>query len=122
MVENSTLKFFEEQFAKAVQDKLDASRLNDDVKIAEAEKAAQDARDAVAAVKAQQELTVEVADGGSTLHRAMSDGELVQTKRGILKNKNERGARENPDVYVSGRQRLRPTRTRQRVREERSRS
>lgn len=122
MVENSTLKFFEEQFAKAVQDKLDASRLNDSAKIAEAEKAAQDARDAVIATKAQRaEISVEVSDGGSELHHAMSDGKLIQTKRGVIKNKNERGARENPDVYANGRQRLRPIRSHQRVRE-RSRS
>lgn len=121
MVENSTLKFFEEQFAQAVQDKLDASRLNDTAKIAEAEKAAQDARDAVTAAKSEQEIAVTVTGGGNTLRRTMSDGELIQTKRGVLKNKNERGARENPDVYTNGRQRLRPTRTRQRVRE-RSRS
>lgn len=115
MVSNATLKLFEEQFAKAVQDKIDAEHKNDSVKIAEAEKAAQDARDAVAIVKQQEEVTVEISSGGGNLPRKMSDGKLIQTKRGVIKD-NERGARENPDV-VKTYERQRPTRSRQHVRE-----
>lgn len=112
---NDTLKFFEAQFEKAVQNKLDAERSTDSQKIEEAEKAAQDARDAVLKVKAQPEVTVEIsADSGAT-HRKMSDGKRIQIKRGVIKD-TERGARANPDVVRTR------SNVRQKVRGDRSRT
>lgn len=112
MVNNSTLELLEKKFEDAVQSKLDAERVNDSDKIKEAEKAALAAREAVTATKTKQteEITVTVSGGGNAKHRKMSDGKLVQTKRGIINDK-ERGARVNPDVVRTRRN------VRQKVRE-----